>query len=44
LSEDQKKTANAVALKVLNEWLASREIGMLDFEQAAAIGRQVEIY
>jgi hypothetical protein len=44
LSEDQKKTANAVALKVLNEWLASRESGMLDFEQAAAIGRQVEIY
>jgi len=44
LSKDQQDKANAVALKVLNEWLQSREIGMLDFEQAAAIGRQVEIY
>jgi ParB-like chromosome segregation protein Spo0J len=44
LSDEQQKGANAVALKVLNEWLASREIGMLNFEEAAAIGRQVEIY
>ena len=44
LNKDQQDKANAVALKVLNEWLQSREIGMLDFEQAAAIGRQVEIY
>jgi hypothetical protein len=44
LSDEQKDKANEVALKVLNEWLESREIGLLDFEQAAAIGRQVEIY
>jgi ParB-like chromosome segregation protein Spo0J len=44
LSDDQKDRANEVALKVLNEWLQSREVGLLDFEQAAAIGRQVEIY
>jgi ParB-like chromosome segregation protein Spo0J len=44
LSDDQKNRANEVALKVLNEWLQSREVGLLDFEQAAAIGRQVEIY
>lgn len=44
LNKDQQDKANEVALNVLNEWLQSREIGMLDFETAAAIGRQVEIY
>lgn len=44
LNEDQQKIANEVALKVINEWLESRQTGMLNFEEAAAIGRQVEIY
>lgn len=44
LSKEQQDKANEVALKVLNDWLQSREIRMLDFETAAAIGRQVEIY
>ena len=44
LSKEQQDKANEVALKVLNDWLQSREIGLLDFETAAAIGRQVEIY
>ena len=44
LTEDQQKIANEVALKVINEWLESRQTGMLNFEEAAAIGRQVEIY
>lgn len=44
LSLQQQDAANKIALKVLNEWLSSRQKGMLDFEEAAAIGRQVEIY
>lgn len=44
LTKEQQDKANQVALDVLNKWLESREIGMLDFDTAAAIGRQVEIY
>ena len=44
LNEDQQKVANEVALRVINQWLEGRQTGMLNFEEAAAIGRQVEIY
>lgn len=44
LSEEQQSAANAVALQVLNDWLAQHGIDAVSIEQAAAIGRQVEIY
>ena len=44
LTPEQQDAANAVAMVVLNEWLESRGILPLGIEEAAAIGRQVEIY
>ena len=44
LTEEQQSAANDVAHKVLCEWLASRGMETIDVEEAAAIGRQVEIY
>lgn len=44
LTEEQQSAANGVAHKILCEWLASRGMGTIELEEAAAIGRQVEIY
>jgi len=44
LTSEQQENANLVALEVLNQWLESREMKRLELEEAAAIGRQVEIY
>lgn len=44
LTEEQQAAANAEALKVLNEWLSARGSKELALEEAASIGRQVEIY
>jgi hypothetical protein len=44
LSKEQQDAADAVALEVLNEWLEARKLGALEIDEAAAIGRQVEIY
>jgi hypothetical protein len=44
LTDAQQSTANEVAARLLNEWLESRGLDPVDMEEAAAIGRQVEIY
>lgn len=44
LTSEQQEAANRVAHKVLTEWLTSRQMESVEFEEAAAIGRQVEIY
>jgi len=44
LTPEQQAAANVTALEALNYWLKSRELEVLELEQAAAIGRQVEIY
>lgn len=45
LTKEEKEKADNVALEVLNEWIANNtEWGMLDAEEAASVGRQVEIY
>lgn len=44
LSLDEQRNADEIALKVLNIWLSRREELTLDFEEAASVGRQVEIY
>lgn len=44
LSEDEKQTANEVALDVLNEWLEQNGREIVSMEDGLSMGRQVEIY
>lgn len=44
LTEEQKESANQVALKVLNKWLVDNGRETVDMEKALSAGRQVEIY
>ena len=44
LTKEQQLEANRVAHSVLCEWLESRGMESVELEEAAAIGRQVEIY
>lgn len=44
LTEEQQQKANATALEYLNKWMVSRQMESLGYDEAASIGRQVEIY
>jgi len=44
LSKEEQDAADAVALKVLNHWLNNQGKERLEMEEAASIGRQMEIY
>lgn len=44
LTKQQQDDANAVALKVLNKWLADNNINEVEIEEALTIGRQIELY
>lgn len=44
LSEDQKQSANEVAMTYLNRWLITNQLPAIDIEEAISIGRQVELY
>ena len=44
LTPREQEQANTIAMDVLNNWLVKRGMEPLDIEEAAAIGRQVEIY
>jgi len=44
LSEEQQEKANNVALRYLNIWLKKNNLPTVDFEIAASIGRQIELY
>lgn len=44
LAEEQQQKANATALEYLNKWMVSRQMEALGYDEAASIGRQVEIY
>lgn len=44
LTEDQKNSANEVALDVLNDWLMMNGRDCVDMDEAMSSGRQVEIY
>jgi ParB-like chromosome segregation protein Spo0J len=44
LSKEEQEAADAVALKVLNHWLNNQGQERIDMEEAASIGRQMEIY
>lgn len=44
LSKEQQDEANAVALKYLNIWLSRNGLQEIEINEAAIIGRQVELY
>lgn len=44
LTNEQQEAANKVALNALNVWLERHEKGVVDFEEASSIGRQIELY
>ncbi len=44
LTEEQQEKANMVAFSYLNDWLESKGIDPISYEEALAVGRQVEIY
>lgn len=44
LSEEIREKANKIALKYLNKWMMLNNYGQEDFNDAASIGRQIELY
>ncbi len=44
IPKDKQDKANIVALEYLNKWLVNNGIEVLDINEAAIIGRQVELY
>ena len=44
LTDEQQQKANSTALEYLNKWMVSRQMEALGYDEAASIGRQVEIY
>lgn len=44
IDEKTQEKANMVALKYLNKWLSNNNMDECSFEEAASIGRQVELY
>lgn len=44
LSDEEKDTANRIALDALNQWLKDNGMGEVELEEALSLGRQVEIY
>lgn len=44
LPEETRDEANETALIYLNKWLVNNGLSEVDFEEAASIGRQIELY